>query len=173
MARAVYSKAPVLILDDVFSGLDTRTAAAISSRLLSKDGHLRQSGRSAILTTNNYHFLSLADTITVLENGRISWTGTYDGMDPVLLPELDNDWSEDSSHGKILDLQAAEHKLLNIPPASLDQDLSPEASMRKEKRLDIYLYYFRTAGWAVTILLALSVTFAGFANRFSSSPRLP
>lgn len=53
LARAVYSRAPVIILDDVMSGLDPATAKEITTRLFSKQGHLRKAGVSVILATHN------------------------------------------------------------------------------------------------------------------------
>lgn len=53
LARAVYSRAPVIILDDMMSGLDPATAKEITTRLFSRQGHLRKAGVSVILATHN------------------------------------------------------------------------------------------------------------------------
>ncbi|KAJ3938722.1 uncharacterized protein N0V96_011454 [Colletotrichum fioriniae] len=53
LARAVYSRHRVVVLDDVLSGLDSRSVSQISSRLFSEDGHFRRNKISVILATHN------------------------------------------------------------------------------------------------------------------------
>lgn len=62
LTRAVYSRAPVIILDDVMSGLDPATSKDIATRLFSRQGHLRKAGVSVVLATHNSK--SLPYTIT-------------------------------------------------------------------------------------------------------------
>lgn len=52
LARAVYSRCETVVLDDVFSGLDTKSITAISSRLLADNGYFREAGKSLILATH-------------------------------------------------------------------------------------------------------------------------
>lgn len=53
LARAVYSCAPLLILDDIFRSLDPRTEMIISERLLSRTGLLKRHGMTLILATHS------------------------------------------------------------------------------------------------------------------------
>lgn len=53
VARAVYSKKKFVVMDDVFSGLDNKTARAVFHGLLGSDGLLRNSGQTVVLATNN------------------------------------------------------------------------------------------------------------------------
>lgn len=73
----MYSRQPVIILDDVFSGLDATSEDRIFSRLLGKSGLLRRLGTTVILVTHAAHRLSYADNIialsakgTILEQGK-------------------------------------------------------------------------------------------------------
>ncbi|CZR69215.1 related to multidrug resistance-associated protein [Phialocephala subalpina] len=76
LARAVYSRYKVLMLDDVFSGLDATSEDRIFSRLLGKSGLLRQLGTTVILVTHAAHRLSYADHIIALNaHGMISEQG--------------------------------------------------------------------------------------------------
>lgn len=52
IARAVYSRKPVAIFDDVFSGLDKVTEQAVFSQIFGKDGLLRKNETSVILATH-------------------------------------------------------------------------------------------------------------------------
>lgn len=53
MARAVYSKTKLAVFDDVLSGLDATTEAAVCHRVFGRDGLLRQLGTTFILATHS------------------------------------------------------------------------------------------------------------------------
>lgn len=75
MARAIYTGAPVLILDDPFSAVDIETEAEIIKRLKQdyKD-------RIVLLFTHRLTAFPYADSILVLENGKIIAQGTHDSL---------------------------------------------------------------------------------------------
>ncbi|KAK2757241.1 hypothetical protein FQN54_004755 [Arachnomyces sp. PD_36] len=78
LARAVYSRKGVLILDDVFSGLDTTTENQIFHNLIGADGLLRETGTTILLASSSVKRLAYADYIVVLgKDGRVSERGTY------------------------------------------------------------------------------------------------
>lgn len=52
LARAVYIRPEIIILDDVLSALDPNTEAHVAERLLGPDGLLRQLGATVILITH-------------------------------------------------------------------------------------------------------------------------
>lgn len=59
LARAVYSRAPLLVLDDIFRSLDLRTEMLISERLLSPaNGLLKRYAMTALLATHSGRILS-------------------------------------------------------------------------------------------------------------------
>lgn len=53
LARAVYSRLPVAILDDVMSSLDSKTTSAIVARLFGKEGYFRKAGISVVIATHS------------------------------------------------------------------------------------------------------------------------
>ncbi len=75
LARALLTEAPLLILDDAFSSVDTETEARILSGL--KDA---TAGRTVLLVSHRLSTLRSADLIVVLENGRVAETGTHDEL---------------------------------------------------------------------------------------------
>ncbi|RMZ85783.1 hypothetical protein DV737_g342, partial [Chaetothyriales sp. CBS 132003] len=78
LARAVYCKADVLILDDVFSGLDNDTEELIFRKLFSRVGPLKKMNTTVIMVTHAVHRLPYADLIVSLNrNGRICEQGNY------------------------------------------------------------------------------------------------
>ncbi|EQL02135.1 ABC transporter, transmembrane domain, type 1 [Ophiocordyceps sinensis CO18] len=68
LARALYSKAPLLLLDDVFSALDAKTSAGVWRRCFCGD-LLR--GRTTVLVTQIPWISAQADLSIVLDNGQV------------------------------------------------------------------------------------------------------
>ena len=75
LARALLVPAPVLLLDDAFSSVDTETEARILSGL--KDA---AAGRTVLLVSHRLSTLRSADRIVVLEGGRVAESGTHDEL---------------------------------------------------------------------------------------------
>lgn len=75
LARAVYSDADVLLLDDPLSAVDAHVGKALLERCLLNDGPL--AGKTRILVTHALHVLPQTDYIYVMENGVIAEQGTY------------------------------------------------------------------------------------------------
>ncbi|GJN86671.1 hypothetical protein PLIIFM63780_010252 [Purpureocillium lilacinum] len=67
LARAVYSRCPILLLDNVFSALDQQTARGVFARLLGAGGLLREAGRTVVLATHALEYLSSADIVVALD----------------------------------------------------------------------------------------------------------
>ncbi|CDO71111.1 hypothetical protein BN946_scf184844.g115 [Trametes cinnabarina] len=76
LARAVYSRASVLFLDDVLSAVDAHTAHHLYHQCLK--GELMQ-GRTLILVSHHVQLCAPgAKYIVALDNGRVQYTGDYD-----------------------------------------------------------------------------------------------
>ncbi len=73
LARALYSGADVLLLDDIFSEVDAHVAAAIFFDTLK----MRVKGRTVLLVTHALAFLPHTDHIYILESGAISVDGNF------------------------------------------------------------------------------------------------
>lgn len=80
LARAVYARKPVLVIDDMLAGLDNTTEKLVFSRVFSRSGILRQSGATVILATHATHYARYADQIIVISGGRITEHGTYQDL---------------------------------------------------------------------------------------------
>jgi ATP-binding cassette subfamily B protein len=75
IARALLSDAPILVIDDALSAVDTRTEARIL------DGLARErTGRTAILTAHRLSTIRDADQIVVLDAGRVAERGTHEAL---------------------------------------------------------------------------------------------
>jgi ABC-type multidrug transport system fused ATPase/permease subunit len=71
LARALLSAAPILVLDDPLSAVDTETELRIVARL-----RTALAGRAVLLATQRLSTLALADRIAVLDEGEIVEQGT-------------------------------------------------------------------------------------------------
>jgi ATP-binding cassette subfamily B protein len=75
LARALLVSAPILILDDPLSQVDTETAAAILASI--RDLSLE---RTTVIVSHRLSHVRHADLIIVLETGRITETGAHDEL---------------------------------------------------------------------------------------------
>lgn len=76
LARSVYARADVYLLDDPLSAVDQHVGRHLIDNVLGPQGLLKSKTR--ILATNAITVLSQADTIAMIRDGRIIETGSYD-----------------------------------------------------------------------------------------------
>lgn len=77
LARAIYARKPILILDDMLSGLDNSTENLVFDRVFGPKGLLRKAKATIVLITHATYFARHADRVLVISNGRIVENGTY------------------------------------------------------------------------------------------------
>ncbi|KAM4521267.1 multidrug resistance-associated protein 1-like, partial [Odontesthes bonariensis] len=75
LARAVYRRSDVYLLDDPLSAVDAQVGQHIFDRVIGPTGLLK--GKTRVLVTHGLSFLSKADLILVMEDGHISEMGSY------------------------------------------------------------------------------------------------
>lgn len=75
IARAILKDAPILILDEATSAVDTETERAIQENL-----RLLTQGKTAIIVAHRLSTIRHADTILVLENGQIVESGSHEAL---------------------------------------------------------------------------------------------
>ncbi|KAJ5201896.1 uncharacterized protein N7498_006559 [Penicillium cinerascens] len=179
-ARALYSRAGVLIMDDIFSALDAHTGRHVYEHALT--GELGQ-GRTRILVTHHVALcLPRTDYSVLLENGCVRFAGTIDELqkgnhlEDILREE---NAAEQQSHiaGEPDDLLNAEETNLKVisnksrrRSSTVHNDTTPKIAAPKkfvedEKRevgsisLSVYKSYLSMGGglpfWLVTVLIYL------------------
>ncbi|EEA19776.1 lipid A export ATP-binding/permease protein msbA, putative [Talaromyces marneffei ATCC 18224] len=100
LARAVYSRHRILVLDDPFSAIDEKTVDCIIDRLLSTRGLLKRMATTVFLITNSRKLDSFADKFLVLQDSCIhlrdpsSFEDTEDSSAPSISIDTDNLKSE-------------------------------------------------------------------------------
>ncbi|KAF3061093.1 Multidrug resistance-associated protein 1 [Daldinia childiae] len=140
LARAIFSRSEILILDDPFSALDGSTEHQIIENLLKSDGLLKTLGVTVVLITQ---YFRLADEIVILEGGRIKEQGKWNELlsrDPQVLKIIHH---EDNTHGN-------KNTTVDSPnPLSRQQrsyDDTAIDSKRKTGDSALYSYYLKAAG---------------------------
>ncbi|GMH14234.1 hypothetical protein Nepgr_016075 [Nepenthes gracilis] len=76
LARAVYNDADIYLLDDPFSAVDAHTAAILFNDCVMD----ALEEKTVVLVTHQVEFLTAADQILVIEDGRITQCGSYNEL---------------------------------------------------------------------------------------------
>lgn len=76
LARAVYTRSDIFLLDDVLSAVDSHVGKRIIESLLSDQGLLKD--KTIVLSTNSLLVLGYSNYIYFLEKGKIVETSTFD-----------------------------------------------------------------------------------------------
>ena len=76
LARAVYSKADIYLLDDPLSAVDPKVARSIYNNAI--EGVLK--GKTVLLTTHQVDFARSCENIILMQHGRVLGKGTYEEL---------------------------------------------------------------------------------------------
>ncbi|GAD94011.1 hypothetical protein PVAR5_2631 [Paecilomyces variotii No. 5] len=182
-ARALYSRAGILVMDDLFSALDAHTGRHLYEHAVT--GELG-TGRTRILVTHHVGLcLPRTDYLVVIEDGTIKQAGNAsdlkesDDFAEILSQEREEETIDQvaEENGDILDMEETTlQKVISnrsqrreSTAANGDNDLgrpTPRKFVEDEKRetgsikLAVYKAYFKTAGpipfWIFVVLLYVS-----------------
>jgi ATP-binding cassette subfamily C (CFTR/MRP) protein 1 len=86
LARAVYSRADIYLLDDILSAVDSHVGRKITESVLSKTGIL--STKTIVMCTNSISVLKYSDEINLIQKGRIIEKSTFGEIDSENHPKL-------------------------------------------------------------------------------------
>lgn len=179
LARAVFARKELLILDDVFSGVDADTEEHIFRKLFSNSGLLRRLDTTTILVTHAVARLSYADEVVVLnKEGTIAEQGTYDdlkrtgayvaGLD-VRFKERPEEPPEQSNE--------SQRSTASVSKAEETEDTHPLA--RKTGEWSTYRHYFAASGWKSTVSLGIwaliyiaAIKAPGLAIKYFTGPEV-
>ncbi|WPG98015.1 hypothetical protein R9X50_00079900 [Acrodontium crateriforme] len=163
LARAVYSKQKLLIMDDCFSGLDATTEERIFNRLLGKGGLLRRNKITVILATHAAHRLSYSNNILVLSSdGKLIEEGTFGTLMETgqYLNTLTTKYSTEEEYQEKHQPGNTTDSFRN--PANKDEIAKATAdATRSVGEWSIYVYYFRACGWTNTLLFLAGMMACG------------
>ncbi|KAJ5698548.1 hypothetical protein N7462_000553 [Penicillium macrosclerotiorum] len=162
LARALYARRKIIILDDALSGLDATTENHIFHSLFGSLGLLREIGTSIIVASSSVKRLPFTDHIVVLDKtGRISEQGSFSALNKtggyvssfgLGAPDWDykpKRFSESPSYTTIDSVEKEKEAVVDEP----------------EKRdpggdFSIYSYYINAIGWLPALVFIIAM--AGF-----------
>uniref|UniRef100_A0A4W5M0D8 ABC-type glutathione-S-conjugate transporter n=1 Tax=Hucho hucho TaxID=62062 RepID=A0A4W5M0D8_9TELE len=179
LARAVYRKADVYLLDDPLSAVDAHVGQHIFDKVIGPKGVLRDKTR--VLVTHGMSFLPQADLILVLVDGEITESGSYQELlsrhgafADFIHTFASNDRKESvtetaaqrgmTSLGDTnsTNLQAME-PMSEIDKEQVPEDLGKLMEVDKARtgrvRLEMYMEYFKTIGMAFIIPIVFLYAF--------------
>jgi ABC-type multidrug transport system fused ATPase/permease subunit len=78
LARAVYSDADIMLLDDVLSAVDVHVCAHLLRNCILNPKSIGTKTR--VIATHQLHWLRYADRVVVMESGKIKDSGTFDEL---------------------------------------------------------------------------------------------
>ncbi|KAG6092442.1 hypothetical protein E4U30_005419 [Claviceps sp. LM220 group G6] len=160
LARALYSRKSLILLDDVLTGLDRATEASVLETVFGCGGIIKTIQSTAILATNTAGHLRFADHIIVLNrNGEVAEQGTFDEVSKSggYLQHLANLPTSTSSRHEAPELSGDVYRELG-----LENEVEEQVSGRQTSDLQIYSYYIRVAGksnFCVYVLICAAYTF--------------
>ncbi|RAK99511.1 ABC transporter [Aspergillus ibericus CBS 121593] len=169
LARAVYSRLPTVVLDDIFSGLDSHSIRKIGESLFGQTGLFRRTGKTVVLATHTQFLLPYADEIILLSDGKMVDQGTYQEF-LIRHPEYVQVKTEESPRDASGDA-GTEEDTQKPSEATLDADESDDLKrdlVRRDGSWSVYKYYFRNAGFTPVIILVAANLAYGFAGQFST-----
>jgi len=129
LARACYARKEIYILDDPFSAVDSHVANHINKHCINE----LLANKTRIISTHHFKYVSNADLMIVIENGRIVRSGPG--------KEIVKDYMKwynlsSSNNGNDSYVSLDDEKLENGSEASLNEKLVGSDSLRKRKASD-------------------------------------
>ncbi|KAJ6131239.1 hypothetical protein N7523_001699 [Penicillium sp. IBT 18751x] len=172
LARAVYARRKMIILDDALSGLDATTENHIFHYLFGNYGLFREIGTSIIVASSSVKRLPYTDHIVVLDStGRISEQGSFSALSKtggyvasfgLGSPEWEyktKRFSESPSSSTFDSIEKEKEKEI----------LAPEPEHRETGGdLSIYTYYINAIGWVPAMVFISAMAVFVFCLSFPS-----
>ncbi|KAK0706203.1 P-loop containing nucleoside triphosphate hydrolase protein [Lasiosphaeria miniovina] len=179
LARAVYARRELVLLDDALSGLDVATENHVFHSLLGGNGLLRELGATVVLASSSAARLPYADHVVVLSpSGTIAAQGSYAALNDAggyvssfALPRADwagvaADTVDDGSSSSCTDFdEERDGTSLGESAPPRDDEPEPDTS-RQMGDVQIYVYYVRSVGWWASLVFVVAIVGFVFCQSF-------
>jgi ATP-binding cassette subfamily C (CFTR/MRP) protein 1 len=155
IARAVYARKSLVLLDDVLSALDARTEKVVFERLFSQHGLFRSHNTTVILVSHAVHHIRSADRIIVLgqdghivQHGKFEDLSSQDGYVQHLLVNLLKEKNPDDSEvetaldGVVSAKPPQKQAMVTTAAISTDSGNKKQATGETA----VFAYYFKSIG---------------------------
>ncbi|KAJ5524996.1 ABC transporter [Penicillium frequentans] len=164
LARAIYSRTEVIILDDIFAGLDPKNLSSLSTQLLGNNGYLRKAGKTIIIATQNPRLVRFADNIISLNNGILkSQINSKEEID-LDKPEALGEWEDaEGPSGEI----SPPGSTVNTADTKSRKDKTDEQS-RQKGGSGVYRFYLQRSGVGVVVCFIAAMNLEGACGNVAS-----
>ncbi|KAJ5200204.1 hypothetical protein N7472_005408 [Penicillium cf. griseofulvum] len=181
LARSLYLHSELMILDDVFSGLDADTEEKVFQRVFGADGLLRKRKSTVVLCTHSIRHLPAADQIIALEDGLVVQQGSFDDLSSregyIQRLKLNGVSDRESLRKESVpttrsEVEASKSELAQLPTANdmIAPSLAPEQiSARQTGDGSVFKHYLKNMGWSV---VACSLFFGTLWGVFTNFPSI-
>ncbi|KAF7930422.1 uncharacterized protein EAE98_004822 [Botrytis deweyae] len=166
LERALYSRKDLLLIDDVFSGLDYKTNKAVFRKNFGQEGLCKVHTITVVLATHAIEHLQSADNLIVLSNnGKIAEQGNFRKLqenDDSYVKDLIFHESPDEKSDEISVTETA-NKTPTRPKSAETNDFN-----RQDGDASVYFYFAESVGWIYfslfigSVLLCLHKSIHGF-----------
>lgn len=167
LARALYSRIPILVLDDIFSGLDVGSLKHIGKSVFGPSGIAKRHALTVLMATHQgSHFVQKADQIAIFgRDGRIVEQGSFQKLASnrnsflhtiELLEETSSDDPPNETNDAVVALPDSDPN-----EASIDTPVS-----RRTGEFSTYAYWIRSFGLKLCLLFLATTLSAGFSWKF-------
>ncbi|KAG9258286.1 multidrug resistance-like protein [Emericellopsis atlantica] len=175
LARAIYARRELLLLDDSFSGIDASTEDALFMGLLGPNGLLRSSNMTTIMTSSSTRVLAFADRlITMNQEGHVTDmkdlnTAEGDTIASEVLEKIGR-WAEREAHeGGPRTAAAAALRGDGQPETDLMTTTEAQAdAARQVGDASVYKYYAKAAGYRTLVGFVVAMSVFAFCDAFPS-----
>jgi ATP-binding cassette subfamily C (CFTR/MRP) protein 1 len=162
LARAVYSRSPIILLDDIFSGLDTMTEEVIFQGLFGPSGILRNTSQTIILATHAVHLLPASDMVILLgESGEVVYQGPQLNLPKELLSQRnlvdisEMEYPDPADVTKRIELVEQADFIPKFHEPVTVIDASAHDIARQTGDSTVWKYYLKTASYKHSLLFVL------------------
>lgn len=161
-ARALYSRNPIIILDDVLTGLDRTTERSILNGVFGPDGLLKNMKTTVVMATNTASHLQFADKVIILnEEGEIAQQGTLENASSCDFIQKLTDLPPVTTSRPALEISEEAMQDIGVP---LDSEEEPEPK-RHSGDLKVYAFYAKIAGgWSIALYILACSAFVFGVN---------
>ncbi|PGH13069.1 hypothetical protein AJ79_03906 [Helicocarpus griseus UAMH5409] len=173
IARALYLQSDLLVLDDIFSGLDANTEEHVFRQVFGPDGLLRRRRSTVVLCTHSVRHLPVADYIIALGDNTVAEQGSFEELMVSegyvrrmgLAGASDSDASSDMTVSKNGGQDSTLH-LTNIT-ATNKISLAPDTDeSRQLGDKTVYKHYMKSMGFLLALFCLFSASLWGFFTNF-------
>ena len=173
IARAVYARYDLCILDDVLSGLDVETENRVFHNLFGVKGLLRRFATTTIVASSSGKRIPYADHVVVLDDkGFVQEQGSFDELNAQSgyvsgLNLKTADWNYGVEKASPEDAKLSSKEVLELKSTvQATVPVDEAAASRQSGDLTIYLYYIGSVGWTATIIFMVAISIYAFGYTF-------